>query len=76
MTKKQKKWSSHFVTLTHGTFFNKRSKNSHRIYYALNKMSNVQTSLTNVNPFPQIGVALGEGLTDCSCLCCALLTIT
>jgi len=72
---KKEKMVFTFSKTTHATFFNERPKIGHRIYQAINEMSSMETSFTNVNLISRTWVALRTGLTDCSCLCCSLLTV-
>jgi len=50
-----------FPTRAHRTFSDKQPKNGHHIYQAINEMSCMQTSFTNVNLFSQTGLALRKG---------------
>jgi len=70
---KKYKRSSLFPTRTHATFLINEQKKV--ITKAINKISDMQTSWPNVNLFYQTGVALHTPLNNCSCVCCALLTV-
>jgi len=73
MTKENKKWSSLFPTRTHATFFVNEQKKV--LIKAMNEISCMQTSKTNVNLFSHTEVALHTLLNNCSCVYCALLTV-